>query len=89
MHQEPAVYVTSRLPVMDELKTAPTRGLDEFESAALKRLKEGDDLLTGTTSDPTRLRMLGSIRNGTTCMKCHGGERGDLLCVFSYILSSK
>jgi hypothetical protein len=89
LHPEPAVYISNRLPAMDELKGTPTRPPDTFESGALEMLKKGDDLVTAETQDGGRMRMLGSIRNGTTCMKCHGGERGDLLGAFSYILSLK
>ena len=32
------------------------------------------------------VRMLGAIRSVEQCMKCHGGERGDLLGAFSYSL---
>jgi hypothetical protein len=89
LHPEPVVYLSARLPAMDELKVTPTRPPDTFERAALQMLKKGDDLVTAEMQDGGRMRMLGSLRNGTTCMKCHGGERGDLLGAFSYILSSK
>jgi hypothetical protein len=89
IHPEPAVYVSTRLPAMDELKDAPTRKPDTFEAAALNLVRNGSDLVTGTTMEGTRMRMLGAIRNGTTCQKCHGGDRGDLLGAFSYVLSRK
>jgi hypothetical protein len=89
IHPDPAVYISARLPAMDELKEAPTRKPDEFEAAALELIKKGDDLVTAETQDGSRMRMLGSIRNGRTCQKCHGGDRGDLLGAFSYILSKR
>jgi hypothetical protein len=89
LHDEPAVYVSARLPAMDELKTAPTRAPDVFETAALEKVRAGEDLVAAETQDGNRMRMLGAIRNGKTCVKCHGGDRGDLLGAFSYVLSKK
>src|SRR5262249_12203726 len=45
LHSEAAVYLSHRLPAMDELKDAPTRKPDGFEAAALERIKKGDDLV--------------------------------------------
>jgi hypothetical protein len=42
---EPAVYISADLPRMDELRDAPTRLLDDFESAALRQLRDGEDLV--------------------------------------------
>jgi hypothetical protein len=81
-HAEPLAYVSADLPRMDELRTAPTRPLDAFESAALKRILEGEDLITADVG--AHVRMLGSIRTVKQCVQCHGGERGDLLGAFSY-----
>jgi hypothetical protein len=88
-HPEPTVYISFRLPAMDELKDAPTRPPDTFESAGLELIRKGDDLVAAETQDGNRMRLLGSIRNGNTCIKCHGGDRGDLLGAFSYVLSRK
>jgi hypothetical protein len=85
LHPEPAAYVSADLPRMDELRGAPTRPLDEFELAGLEQIRQGEDLVVGE-SGPT-LRMLGSIRSIEQCVKCHGGERGDLLGAFSYTLA--
>jgi hypothetical protein len=89
LHDEPAVYVSARLPAMDELKSAPTRKPNAFEAAALESIVKGEDLVTAETKEGDRMRMLGSLRNGKTCQKCHGGDRGDLLGAFSYVLSRK
>jgi hypothetical protein len=84
---QPAVYVSADLPRMDELRDAPTRALDGFESAALQWLRDGEDLVA--CQSESHVRMLGSIRNAKQCLDCHGGERGDLLGAFSYTLMRK
>ena len=43
-HEEPAVYLSDHLPRMDELRDAPTRPLDAFETRALPALQRGADL---------------------------------------------
>jgi hypothetical protein len=84
LNPEPVVYVSEQLPAMDLLRGAPTRRLDEVETAGLAALRKGEDLHT-TWSDG-RLRVVGSLRNGNQCLGCHGGQRGDLLGAFSYSL---
>lgn len=84
MHPEPVVYVSAKLPAMDQLRGAPTRGLDEFESAGLARLRAGEDAHAAGTD--ARVRMVASLRNGKACITCHGGRYGDLLGAFSYTL---
>ena len=80
----PAVYVSEHLPRMAELRDAPTRPLDGFEAAMLPALQQGEDLKLDYGSDT--IRMLGAIRAGEQCLKCHDGQRGDLLGAFSYRL---
>ncbi len=84
LHDEPRVYVSEKLPRMDELRGAPTRPLDPFEAQALKAILGGDDLVVVRDGDV--VRMLGSIRSTRQCIACHAGERGDLLGAFSYTL---
>ncbi|MSR31509.1 MAG: hypothetical protein EXR99_08400 [Gemmataceae bacterium] len=84
LHEEPVVYVSNDLPSMKEIKTVPTRDLDDFEKKTLDRLYQGEDLVIGAV--PSGFRMVGSLRNAHQCQKCHGGERGDLLGAFSYLL---
>jgi hypothetical protein len=84
MHQDPVIYISSDLPRMEELRNAPTRSLSVFEAAGIERLRQGDDLYIRKT--PETLRMLGAVRSVEQCIKCHGGERGDLLGAFSYRL---
>jgi hypothetical protein len=83
-HEAPVAYVSAHLPRMDELREAPTRPLDGFETSGLEGLLRGEDLVLGATSEG--LRMLGVIRSVRQCVQCHGGERGDLLGAFSYTL---
>lgn len=84
IHDEPVAYVSDRLPAMGELRAAPTRPLDKFESVGLTAMRHGEDLFI--SRDGERLRMLGGIASARQCVACHGGERGDLLGAFSYTL---
>lgn len=84
-HSQPMVYVSKELPRMKELKNAPTRGLSDFEAKGLESLHDGEDLFVRDT--PQGLLMLGAVRSVAQCVKCHGGERGDLLGAFSYSLT--
>jgi len=76
------VYISDHLPSMDELRAAPRRPLDDFETLGLAALRNGDDLFMRQNNEGRRL--LGAIRNARRCLECHGGERGDLLGAFSY-----
>ena len=69
---------------MGQLRAAPTRPLDKFESLGLFTVQQGDDLFI--SRDGEGVRMLGAIRSTKQCVACHGGERGDLLGAFSYTL---
>ncbi len=84
VHEKPVVYVTANLPQMDEVQDAPTRPLDFFELDGLDALRKGEDLFYRGVED--KGRMMGSIRAVEQCLKCHGGNRGDLLGAFSYVL---
>jgi hypothetical protein len=85
LHEEPVAYVSEYLPRMDELRAAPTRSLDDFESAGLTALERGEELFVRDRGGERR--MLGAIRAARQCLACHGGERGDLLGAFSYRLT--
>jgi hypothetical protein len=82
VHADPVAYVSDNLPRMDELRSAPTRSLDDFEAAGLVELRRGEDLYVRDGTDARR--MLGAVRGVKQCLPCHGGERGDLLGAFSY-----
>lgn len=86
-HPEPVVYLSDRLPAMAELRDAPTRPLDEFESAGLDVVRRGEDGFATRRGDVARF--VGGIRAAKQCVECHGGERGDLLGAFSYTLRAK
>jgi len=83
LKKEPAVYVSDRLPAMEELKGVPTRPLDAFETEGLAGLRKGGNLYVKGD------RTLGAIRSTKQCLDCHGGNRGDLLGAFSYILRTE
>lgn len=83
-HEEPVAYVSDNLPRMKKLRTAPIRPLDDLEKKMLVELERGEDLQLLISKD--RIRMLGSIRAGKQCVRCHNVERGDLLGAFAYKL---
>lgn len=84
LHDKPVVYVSEKLPRMEDLRGAPTRPLDPFEATALAALQKGADL--HTADGPDGLRVLGALRNAQQCTACHDGDRGTLLGAFSYRL---
>ncbi len=84
MHDTPVVYVSAKLPRMDDLKGAPTRPLDRFEAAALAALRGGADLHLG--DGPDAGRFVGAVRSTSQCAECHEADRGALLGAFAYRL---
>jgi hypothetical protein len=84
MHDKPIVYISDKLPSMQAARNAPTRSLSPFEAAGLEKLQKGEDLFVSKTVEG--LHLLGALRAVEQCIKCHGGERGDLLGAFSYSL---
>jgi hypothetical protein len=70
---------------LDQLKTYPTRELDEFERTALKSLQEGQYALAHVTAERTRL--LGALRITEDCRKCHQEAVGTLVGAFTYDLA--
>jgi hypothetical protein len=83
-HEKPVVYLSNKLPRMDELSDKSIRQLDAFETTALTELQRGADLHLGEGKDTGRF--LGAIRSTKQCIECHGGERGALLGAFTYRL---
>jgi hypothetical protein len=89
----PAVYVqdakakheTMREKPVATSKNTPTRKLDDFESRALRRLREGDEVVL--QSSASEMRVLGAIRARQQCLECHKTEVGSLLGAFSYKLA--
>jgi hypothetical protein len=84
MHDSPVVYISDKLPSMQAARNAPTRSLSPFEAVGLEKLQKGEDLFVSETVEGVHL--LGALRSVEQCIKCHGGERGDLLGAFSYNL---
>jgi hypothetical protein len=84
--EAPRVYVLDHLPRMDQLAgdDVPTRPLDEFETAALPRLRTAEDVVIDESASSTR--MLGSLRAASQCLECHSVQRGELLGAFTYFL---
>jgi hypothetical protein len=83
-HDTPQAYVSNHLPRMDALQEAPTRPLNEFETDAMPRLVESEDIVARATTN--RIEMMGAIRAARQCTACHEVERGQLLGAFSYTL---
>lgn len=86
IHPSPRVYVSERLPNMEELNSsnAETRPLNDFEANGLTRLQQGHDVVTSAT--PNRIVMLGAIRAENSCLSCHAVEPDEVLGAFSYEL---
>ena len=57
LHPEPVIYVSDRLPRMDQLNGISTRSLDLFESEGLGRIRSGEDLYVREW--PESMRMIG------------------------------
>jgi hypothetical protein len=83
-HDTPRVYVSDSLPSMDELQEAPTRPLNTFETDAIPRLVESEDIVARATTN--RIEMVGAIRAAKQCTACHEVQRGQLLGAFTYTL---
>jgi hypothetical protein len=83
-HAEPKVYLSDKLPAMDDLRDAPTRAPDAFETAGLEVIRKGEEGFAAQRPDV--MRYLGAIRSAKQCVECHGGQRGDLLGAFAYTL---
>jgi hypothetical protein len=83
-HKDTAVYVSKNLPQMDELRDAPIRPLNDFERAAVDRLRSDEDVVIDEM--PDRIRMVGSLRANKNCRSCHSVQRGELLGALTYEL---
>jgi hypothetical protein len=80
--KEPRVYRSENLPQMDELRDAPTRPLDEFESTALPKVRTGKQIVAEARGP--NLRALGPLPYRNECGNCHHPPRDELLGAFSY-----
>jgi hypothetical protein len=86
-HERPVVYLTEKLPSMDQVRAQETRALDPVEEAGLSTLRDGEDLYVVSKDDT--LRMIGALRATKTCQKCHDASAGDLLGALSYTLRGR
>ncbi|MGE3314362.1 MAG: hypothetical protein AB7O26_04540 [Planctomycetaceae bacterium] len=84
-HDTPRVYISDHLPRMEQLEGARTRPLNAFETGALPKLATEQDLVIDD-SEAGRILLLGALRAGNECRKCHSVDRGQLLGAFSYLL---
>jgi hypothetical protein len=80
----PVVYMTDRLPSMDQVRQGKTRAPDPFETAGLAALGGSEDLYLAQRGDT--VRMLGAVRATRVCQQCHEAAIGDLLGALSYTL---
>jgi hypothetical protein len=83
-HDPPAAYASGDVTVsMLAVHDARTRPLDAFEESSLQTLKEGSEIKVQSERDV--IHMLGAIRAGGECLRCHtSSKKGDLLGAFSY-----
>lgn len=84
MHDGPVAYETDRLPDMALVGEVPTRPLSDFETAALDKLRSGEEL--EVLASRRHILMLGALRADKHCMECHRAREGELLGAFSYEL---
>lgn len=84
----PRVYVMHETPTQRGIAMARNRELTPFESAALERLKAGENIVIAEKIDEaTRLRpAMASLRAERSCRDCHNVEVGTLLGAFVYSL---
>jgi len=78
----PKAYVSKYLPHLEQLGKAATRDVDAFEADALLRLQTREDIVIDQS--PNKIRMVGSLRAGTSCIECHDVRRGELLGALTY-----
>jgi len=83
-YDRPMVYSSAELPRMDALEAIPRRELVQFETDALDRLRQGEDVVFESAGD--QIQMLGSLRAAKDCLGCHTAQRGELLGALSYEL---
>ena len=65
-------------------KTAPKRPFDRFETEALEKLREGNDLMVRISEQ--EIRAFGAVRARNECLSCHKVEVGTMLGAFTYTL---
>lgn len=84
----PTAYVSENYPRLDELQKADTRLLHDFETRALAQLRSEEDTVIEETDGA--VRMLGALRAGNDCTRCHTSmRRGELIGALSYEFQRK
>ncbi|MCM2371246.1 hypothetical protein [Aporhodopirellula aestuarii] len=85
--ESPVAYDEEELPTMDAIKNRlmPTRSLSPFELEAVKKLRNGDELVSDRNSE--QLVLVGAIRANNACVDCHAAKPLDLLGAFTYHFS--
>lgn len=84
----PTAYVSENYPRLDELQKADTRLLHDFETRALAQLRTDEDTVIEETDGA--VRMLGALRAGNDCTRCHTSmQRGELIGALSYEFQRK
>lgn len=78
----PYAYVSDNYPRLDDLQKTDTRLLHDFETRALSQLRTADDVVIEETDGV--VRMLGALRAGNDCLRCHSVRRGELIGAFAY-----
>lgn len=86
-HQPPRAYDTITFQQRDDLTDVPTRELTDFERSALDRIEAGQPAWMRETGDA--IEMVGPIRAGVSCARCHHVEEGRLLGAFKYVVTAK
>lgn len=77
----PVVYLSDSLPKMDKVAETPTRELNEFETEALRLIRQRHEL--HTKADGNSIRMMAPIYAIGNCVKCHEPQ-GKMIGAFSY-----
>jgi hypothetical protein len=78
----PHAYLSSEVPDLKALRNADTRLLDDFEIRALAQLHAAKNVVIEQTDG--LVRMVGALRAGNNCLRCHAGARGELIGAISY-----
>ena len=86
LYAPPAAFAPER----EMLAWCESRDLETAESAALERLRAGEDVVNVSDADGSGRLVLGALRAGKSCVGCHAGKReGDLLGALVYRLRAR
>jgi hypothetical protein len=73
------------------LKTerAPTRNVNQEESAAIPKLQGDAQLIATFDEEASKIRLVGAIRAKQSCISCHDTTEGSLLGAFTYLIEPR